>query len=184
MEAHVCCAVVSREGARLAAGAVDPERLVQPNADMLLCAVSRVLPQEIGHEPERTIVERREVAAVRRDQVNLDERAELEDVVFILALWTLALSIIKTSKCEARGWPSAWCGGASRQVTPARTSSTSRGVRSGTRSHKRWHDSLLASRVPETNPVIETPVLETAVGDDRECGLLVPHRRSQSIVLR
>ena len=95
----MCCAVVSREGARLAAGAVDPERLVQPNADMLLCAVSRVLPQEIGHEPERTIVERREVAAVRRDQVNLDERAELEDVVFILALWTLALSIIKTSKC-------------------------------------------------------------------------------------
>jgi hypothetical protein len=39
------------------------------------------------------------VVAVRRDQVNLDERAELEDVVFILALWTLALSIIKTSKC-------------------------------------------------------------------------------------
>ena len=34
------------------------------------------------------------------------------------------------------------------------------------------------------DPVIETPVLETAVGDDRECGLLVPHRRSQSIVLR
>jgi hypothetical protein len=89
MEAHhVCCAVVSREGARLAAGAVDPGRLVQSNAD-----------QEIGHEPERTIVERREVVAVRRDQVNLDERAELEDVVFILALWTLALSIIKTSKC-------------------------------------------------------------------------------------
>lgn len=50
--------------------------------------------------------------------------------------------------------------------------------------HKRWHDSRLASRVPETNPVIETPVLETAEGDDRECGLLVPHRRSQSIVLR
>ena len=42
----------------------------------------------------------------------------------------------------------------------------------------------LASRVPEAKPVIETPVLETAVGDDRECGLLVPHRRSQSIVLR
>lgn len=100
MEAHhVCCAVVSREGARLAAGAVDPGRLVQSNADMLLCFVSRVLLQEIGHEPERTIVERREVVAVRRDQVNLDERAELEDVVFILALWTLALSIIKTSKC-------------------------------------------------------------------------------------
>jgi len=50
--------------------------------------------------------------------------------------------------------------------------------------HKRWHDSRPASRVPETNPVIETPVLETAEGDDRECGLLVPHRRSQSIVLR
>ena len=53
---YVSCAVVSREGARLAAGAVDPERLVQPNADMLLCVVSRVLPQEICHEPERTIV--------------------------------------------------------------------------------------------------------------------------------
>ena len=184
----MCCAVVSREGARLAAGAVDPERLVQPNADMLLCVVSRVLPQEICHEPERTIVERREVGAVRRDQVNLDVRAELEDVVFILALWTLALSTIKTSKCEARGWPSVWCGGASRRVTPARMSRTSTGVRSGTRSHKRWHDSRLASRVPEAKPVIETPfetpVLETAVGDDRECGLLVPHRRSQSIVLR
>ena len=100
MEAHhVRCAVVSHEGARLAAGAVDPGRLVQSNADMLLCVVSRVLLQEIGHEPERTIVERREVVAVRRDQVNLDERAELEDVVFILALWKLALSIIKTSKC-------------------------------------------------------------------------------------
>ena len=116
--------------------------------------------------------------------MNLDVRAELEDVVFILALWTLALSMIKTSKCEARGWPSVWCGGASRRVTPARMSRTSRGVRSGTRSHKRWHDSRLASRVPEAKPVIETPVLETAVGDDRECGLLVPHRRSQSIVLR
>ena len=56
-------------------------------------------------------------------------------------------------------------------MTPARRSSTSRGVISGTRSHKRWHDSRLASRVPETNPVIEIPVLETAVVYDRLCGL-------------
>ena len=77
---------MSREGARLAAGAADRERLVQSNADMLLCVVSRVLLQEIGHEPEHTIVKRREAVAVRRDQVNLDVRADLEDVVFILAL--------------------------------------------------------------------------------------------------
>jgi len=48
--------------------------------------------------------------------------------------------------------------------------------------HKRWHDSRLASRVPETNPVIETPVrlieCQDLVGREEGHHLFEPGARS------